>query len=343
MSLDTTRIYLNDPGLASATFYVDGQPYYVKNVTSSAQTFQFTWGTGASAGTAGNVTAFPLIKAKNGEYVTLLKNTSMGSTAGLYYQLPGDTTYHRILNSTTSEPAGRMTYTFTAGATFATLIAVNGVNLSAAPAVLTYEEKGKDLASGSDVQDAIIVTVADGSGSGVDMTIQAPTLTAATSQSGTQQTDNSVTEYYDRYGTHVKYDTDGQGLVVIDYPDDQGTAMVGAGSDPKFSTATGTAGTVNKAVPIKSPIAKLDSEISTASLNTDLILLGGPCANTLVAQLLSPDNITCNSWTYQTGLIKEVASAFGSTHKALIVAGTQGTDTRALAAKVMQGTLAFSA
>jgi hypothetical protein len=351
ISGDTTRIYLNDPGQATATFYVDGQPYYVKNVTSSAQTFAFSWGAGAGVGVAGNRTVFPLIKAKNGEYVTLLKNQSISNNGytGLYYQFPGDTAYYNVSNLTTSVAVGRFTYMLAPGASSSVIYAINqtsggtgAVSLTAAPAVLIYEEKGKDLTSDSDRQDGIIVTVADGGGASVDMTVQTPVLTAATSYSGTQTTDNSVTEYYDRYGAHVKYDTDGQGLVVVDYPDDQATVMAGIGSNPTFSTAAGTTGTVKQAVQIKNPVTKLDSEVSTTSLNSDLILLGGPCANTLVAQLLSSDNITCNSWPYTTGLIKEVASAFGSTHKALIVAGTQGTDTRALAAKVMQGTLSFS-
>jgi hypothetical protein len=342
-SADTTRVYLTGTAgggsYTSATFYVDGQSYNVQNASAlTNQQMVFSWGTA-------NVTAFPLIKAKNGEFVTLVKSVALGSTAGIWYQLPGSTDYQLILNTTTTKTAGQIVYTFTAGLTQATLIAINGVNLTAAPAVLIYEEKGKN-AGGSDVQDAVIVTVADGSGTGVDMTVSTPTLTYGTTLSGTQQADNSVTEYYDRYGTHVKFDTDGQGLVVVTYPDDQATAMVAAGSNPVFSTA-GTGGTYDAAVKIKTPVAKFDNEVSTTGLSADLILIGGPCANSLVATLLSSESTTCtsdaNGFTtkYPNGLIKEVTNAFGSGKKALIVAGVNGAGTRALAAKVMQGTLSF--
>jgi len=123
--------------------------------------------------------------------------------------------------------------------------------------------------------------------------------------------------------------------------------MVAAGSDPKFSTS-GTGGTYDAAVKIKTPVAKFDNEVSTAGLSADLILIGGPCANSLVATLLSSESTTCTSdangfiTKYPNGLIKEVTNAFGSGKKALIVAGKNGAGTRALAAKVMQGTLAFS-
>ncbi|MEM5812509.1 MAG: S-layer protein, partial [Candidatus Aenigmatarchaeota archaeon] len=311
------------------------------------QKMMFTWGSGASAGTTGNVTVFPLIKAKGGEYVTLVKSATIsnGGSTGVYLQLPGSTDYKLITNTTTSISNGRLTYTLSNGSSTSTFTAINGVNLSAAPAVLIYEEKGKNTA-GSEVQDAVIVTVADGSGSGVDMTISAPTLTAATTYSGTQQTDNSVTEYYDRYGVHVKYDTDGQGLVVITYPDEQATAMVAAGSDPKFSTS-GTGGTYDAAVKIKNPVAKFDTEVSTTGLASDLILIGGPCANSLVSTLLATESTTCSTDAngfinkYPNGMIKEFENAFGSGRKALVVAGVNGAQTRSLAAKVMQGTLSW--
>ncbi|MCX6815117.1 MAG: S-layer protein [Candidatus Aenigmarchaeota archaeon] len=343
---DTTRVYLTGSvgggSYTSATFYVDGQSYSVQNASAlTNQQMVFSWGTA-------NVTAFPLIKAKNGEYVTLVKSVALGSTSGIWYQLPGSTDYQQILNTTTTKTAGRITYTFTAGISAATLTAIGGVNLSAAPAVLIYEEKGKNTA-GTEVQDAVIVTVTNGgTGSNVEMKIVQPTLTSAGSSGFfAEQTDPSISWAYDSYGANVKYDSDSQGIVVITYPDDQATAMVAAGSDPKFSTA-GTGGTYDAAVKIKNPVAKFDNEVSTASLTADLILIGGPCANSLVATLLSSESTTCTSdangfiTKYPNGLIKEVSNAFGSGKKALIVAGTNGAGTRALAAKVMQGTLAFS-
>ena len=95
------------------------------------------------------------------------------------------------------------------------------------------------------------------------------------------------------------------------------------------------------AVKITKPVAKFANEVSTASLTSDLILVGGPCANSLVATLMAADNVTCASWSFSKGVIKEYATAFGSAQKALVVAGTNAADTRSLAADVMAGTLSF--
>src|SRR4030042_6521673 len=100
--------------------------------------------------------------------------------------------------------------------------------------------------------------------------------------------------------------------------------MVAAGSNPVFSTA-GTGGTYDSAVKIKNPVAKFDNEVSTGALSADLILIGGPCANSLVATLLSSESTTCSTDAngfivkYPNGLIKEVTNAFGSGKKGLVV------------------------
>lgn len=356
ISSDATRVYLTGSAggaaYTSASFYVDGQPYYVENATSPinpGQVMHFTWGTGSTeAGSTGDaITAFPLIKAKGGEYITLVKTLTLANGT---YELPGDTSTHLIGGYNTSETAGRIKYTLS-GANPNVLTAINATTVGGAvwlssPAVLVYEEKGKNAASDTDAQDAVFVTIADGSGSNTDVTIQTPVLTSATQASAAMQSDNSVTIYGDRYGTAIGYDTDGQGLVTILYPDDQATAMVAIGSNPTFSTS-GTGGTYNAAVLLKNPVAKFDTEMNTAAINSDLILIGGPCANTLVATLLAAESTTCTSdangfiTKYPNGVIKEVENAFSSGKKALIVAGTNGAGTRALAARVMQGTLAY--
>jgi ABC-type Mn2+/Zn2+ transport system ATPase subunit len=63
--------------------------------------------------------------------------------------------------------------------------------------------------------------------------------------------------------------------------------------------------------------------------------------------LSTTEGTTCTSdangfiTKYPNGIIKEVENAFSSGKKALIVAGPNGAGTRALAARVMQGTLAY--
>jgi hypothetical protein len=343
-SLDTNRIYLTDTVGAvanvGASFYVDGQQYFV-NTTVSSQVAKFTWGSGASAGVTGDsMLAFPLIKTKAGEYVTLLPKSQ--TLANGTYLLPGDKNTHLFGTSNTTEAAGRITYTFSAGV----LTAINGVNLTAAPAVLIFEQKAKNIAD-TDVQNAIIVTVNSGTGSTSQVTVAQPTLTDALAIGfSAQTTDNSVSETYDRRGAHVTFDSDSQGLATIVQPQDQVAGMIAAGSNPTFSSS-GTGGSYDAAVKIKNPVAKFDNEVSTTGLSADLILIGGPCANSLVATLLTSESTTCTSdangfiTKYPNGLIKEVSNAFSSGHKALIVAGKNGAGTRALAAKVMQGTLSF--
>jgi hypothetical protein len=340
---DTTRVYLLPADYGNATFYLDGQAYYVNVTDNTVQTAVFTWGTNAAANTVGDTTmVYPLIKAKGGEWVAFTHNVTLVNTTT--YEFPtanstnGSFQYYAAGMAGSYITLGRVNYAIDASHS-ATVATAAGVGI-AHPAILVVEEKGKNTAD-SEVQDAVIAYMADGSGTNVDLTIQTPILTAATSYNAAETTDNSVTWYQDRYGTLVKYDSDGQGLVEITYPDQQAEAIVAVGSNPTF-TAAGGGTTVETAVKITEPVAKLDSEIDTAAITYDLVLVGGPCVNTLVATLLK-DTVTCDTWAYSEGIIKEVTGIFGTSHKALIVAGTTKADTRALAAKVMKGTLSYEA
>jgi hypothetical protein len=336
MSGDTNRIFLTESGNAEGNFFLDGNQYYVDNVSSANQWFNVTWGTGSGIGNVGDATTlYPLIQTRKGAWVTLTKPVTLTNT--LVYEIPTNATFNFSLNvnNGTSPVYGRVTWNISADGTN-----FNMANMSASfPGILIIEEKGKDT-SDVEVKDAVQLTIGDGSGTGVDVTIQSPVITSTTTNSGTLQSDNSVTVYYDRYGTAVKYDSDSQGLIEITYPDEQALAMVGIGTAPVFSTAAGGT-TVKTATLITSPVAKLASEIDTTALVSDLIIIGGPCANTLAATLMADDNVTCDTWAFTTGVIKEYTDAFGSGQKALVVAGTSADDTRSLAAKVIQGTMSF--
>ncbi len=139
--------------------------------------------------------------------------------------------------------------------------------------------------------------------------------------------------------------------VTIYIPDEPTPVYVAFGANPTFGSGEGaTAGTVDQAVQIKNSISKMESEVTAdASLGRDLVLLGGPCANGLVAELLemSDSNPACaTEFTalYPTeGVITVVEDAFGSAQKALVVAGVNRAATRDLAVKVMQGTVEYSA
>jgi hypothetical protein len=150
-------------------------------------------------------------------------------------------------------------------------------------------------------------------------------------------------------GSYVIEDVEND-IVTIYATDEPTPVYVGVGSNPMFSAAEGASGgSVEQAVQIKNSISKMESEVNTASLDRDLVLLGGPCANGLVAELLemsssNPDCATEFTALYPTeGVITVVSDAFSSGQKALVVAGVNRAMTRSLAVKVMQGTLDYEA
>lgn len=176
--------------------------------------------------------------------------------------------------------------------------------------------------------------------------VNSPNMTGV-SYSASRTDDSSVTDYMQApYGTYVYYDSDGQGIAKIYYPDTQAIGTVAFGSDPTFTTTSGTtASTVEEAVPITTPVAKFESELGDGStLTRDVILLGGPCAmGTLVGALLASEETTCENFCtkYPDGMIQEFTNAFGSGQKALVVAGCTAAQTRSLAADVLGGTMSF--
>ncbi|MCK4714029.1 MAG: S-layer protein, partial [Candidatus Aenigmarchaeota archaeon] len=221
------------------------------------------------------------------------------------------------------------------------------IETASEPSVAILEEEGEDL-SGTDVQNAVIaeagdnaagITIKTGSGTPLFSDI------AATGWLSTSDSDVDVAS--DRYGVLVQANSDEQGTADVYYPDTQAVMAVGIGSNPVFSVS-GEGGTVKEAYQITSAIGKLANEISSPStLNRDVILVGGPCANTLVATLMD----VASTWpecgvpfeNLNDGIIKEYTDAFGSGQKALVIAGVVGDDTRALAARVLSGTMDYEA
>ncbi len=150
-------------------------------------------------------------------------------------------------------------------------------------------------------------------------------------------------------GTYVVRNTDSDTLKIY-APEIPTPVYVGVGASPSFTAGEGvSAGTVEQAVQIKNSVSKMESEISTSTLDRDVVLLGGPCANSLVATALnmsasSPQCVADFTAEYPTeGVISVVSNVFGSGQKALVVAGVDRTATRNLAVKVMQGTVDYSA
>jgi len=176
----------------------------------------------------------------------------------------------------------------------------------------------------------------------------------STSPSATQVGTANEWKYVTSYGSYVDLTGDTNGVNAVNFynPGERPAPVnIAMGTNPLVSLSGGVAGgTYNEAVPVTNPIAKFPSEVTqTASLDKDIILVGGPCANSIVKTLLNTAwNTTdsCNYWLADAtlknngnGLIKVIEGVFGSGQKALIVAGTSAADTRAIIAnKVIKPT-----
>jgi hypothetical protein len=341
----TMTVNLPDDSYTSAQAFIDGQTYYIGAQDSNS--IKITWGGGAAVNnTGGSTTVFPLLKANNGEAVALLKMVNATNANG-GFTLPGGSA--GTTNTTCSGgslTAGQITYTC-AGTTTINIsaVTVGGSTFQLSdnfPSILVLEEKGKD-ANNADKRDAVVIeTTTSGSGTvkmGVSTSVGMSAGTKVTGQA--LESDDDKTQSLDRYGALVTTDSSGQGSVTVSYPDEQSVMNVAIGTDPQFSTSA-TGGTVETAHKITSPVAKFESEVSTGALTSNLILIGGPCANGLVATLMNTTKASCmDAWTFTTGVIKEYENAFGSGYKALVVAGTSAADTRAMGQKVMTNVLSF--
>jgi hypothetical protein len=365
-----TKVYLTDNGNYGGVAYIDGQAYYINTTDATTPKWTMNWGASGNYETAGTkTTVFPLIMAAKGEWLTLFnKDTSVTVTASdnTTVELPtGDlcvedgtftlvyaaesggcdasaTNYASKLNASAAGGAalalGTVYYNITGsgGTTVALSVASSSGGIEVLyPGVLVLEENDIDS-----VKNGVIFAVS-GDASNY-MTINTPIFTSGASLV-TWESDSSISSGGDAYGTFIAYDSDNQGKADLYYPDDQAIAAVGIGSDPTFTVGTSTAGgTFNDAVPITNPVAKLASEVPTDStLNQDLILVGGPCASPIVETLLAEAwNVTsaCDYWLGGTdtdlvagnGVIEVVENVFESGQNALIVAGTNPEDTRAL-------------
>lgn len=163
---------------------------------------------------------------------------------------------------------------------------------------------------------------------------------------GGQVGTSDVYNYLTKYGTFVTHDTNADKINIY-YPGNRPAyALVAVGSNPVWSTteAVGPTPAVSykTAVPVTTALAKLDSEVTQAERNEkNFILVGGPCANALVAELAAAGKfnyqgspLTCDAWDARTyagdvfGLIQLVDNAFATGKVALVVAGSRAEQTR---------------
>jgi S-layer protein (TIGR01564 family) len=127
--------------------------------------------------------------------------------------------------------------------------------------------------------------------------------------------------------------------------------LVAVGENPSWTTAATEAGTYKTYAPLSLPVAKLASEVTPADkANANIVLVGGPCANSLVQALVDAGKLdasmTCAggtpgpAWTPGAAYVKVVEDAFATGRVALVVAGTNAADTRLATSLLSQGKLA---
>jgi hypothetical protein len=329
---------------------IDGQTYYVNVTDGSPDTVRVTWksnvsDSGMTYGDPGtHQTIFPALETKFGALVALAENVDNSNdevnfSGGVdYFVLPGG-----IACDSSCTVAG-VSYTITNGASAA--VAFPNGNAS----VIVVEEE--------DINDAMnsIIVETKWYAADSEVQLQEPVMSAGRSDNSNAfvalESDDDYEQLIDLYGTLVMWHEADDNSADISYPNDQAIVGIGVGSDPSFAVGGGGGGTYNAAIPVTNPVAKFASEITQdATLDKNLVLVGGPCANAIVKTLLNDaweTEDSCDYWlnTHETlknsgnGIVKIVEDVFGSGKKALIVAGTTAADTRNLVAnKVIKPTV----
>jgi len=138
----------------------------------------------------------------------------------------------------------------------------------------------------------------------------------------------------DSYGTYTVSDVDTDRTYVDLYvPRDRDfETTYQAFIEPTGATVTtsGGAGTVTTSVvnPIAVGAAVLDTSVSLATESKNLIVVGGPCANSVAAALLKSDATNCGAgFTPGKAVIELFDTPMGKT--AMLVAGYEATETQA--------------
>lgn len=114
----------------------------------------------------------------------------------------------------------------------------------------------------------------------------------------------------------------------------------------KTSAATaGTTYTTDTVVARTTAVAKLDTEVTATEKASNLVLVGGPCANTLTATLAAKSDTdalkTCATWPGENfALIMAFDDGFTTGKVAIVVAGTRAEDTRLGTSALQQYNLA---
>ncbi len=160
--------------------------------------------------------------------------------------------------------------------------------------------------------------------------------------------------FYTKYGVKLLRDSTSQ--LTINYPEAQRIVKVSLGQegikeynltsgsydedlDVTLKSSSGSSVSVN---PISVGLAKLDSEITSSTLDKPIILLGGPAVNSLVKELVDESKLNLSGLAADKAVVSLIDDAFNS-QSALVIAGYAGDDTRMAAQVVASNVLGSSA
>jgi hypothetical protein len=138
-------------------------------------------------------------------------------------------------------------------------------------------------------------------------------------------------KFFTLKGTLVTYDREDQQSLVLEHPYDTAYAKVYISPTEAVTSAYSTT-TTSIVVPISVSAVKLDTEISSVT-SKNLVAVGGPCANSVVAELMGNPSDCVAALGIESGqaLIKLFENG---DNVALVVAGMDAMDTR-LAAQIL--------
>lgn len=295
----------------TSSLNIDGQTYYIAIVPQSSA--NVTWGTGAASGTPGSVTnLFPRIQLPSGSWMSFLGRTTTISN-NTKYALPGvdslstyeSGTYLTYGNASRNGTTfGRITYdvnwsTDNAAGVTGTLgnlsISSAGTpcvfNATNGPAIIIQEEKTV-IGSGSTNGDVICVPLTSEGTNTLSPAVGTPLFSDGTSISGLNLASNTnKAQAMDIFGTFIERDTTNNNMITVQVPSQQMFADVLVTS----ASATVTPGSSGSgSVKSLGSVMYKDSEASSIS-NSNLIVVGGSCINTVAAELLGSSSPLCGA------------------------------------------------
>jgi len=197
---------------------------------------------------------------------------------------------------------------------------ISGIGAQTEPALLLVEEEDEDNA-----KNCVVIETKDASNY---LSFQSPKFSDTNALSGVTTEDSDVTEFIDTWGTFISKDVSGtNGDVAYDISYPNGQMYLEAFLTPIGATvSTSTSGGLSEVVAIDAGATKLDSEVSDY-MAQNLIVVGGPCVNTVAASLMGNPANCAEGFEEGKAMIKLFNHDNGKV--ALLVAGYSATDTRA--------------